>query len=196
MRTCVRIVVLATIGMAAAAHSEAAPIVYLGSLPNGSPVAGVNTQAPGNDDNPIGADYWLFEATAGANVDIFADRQAGHFDPSFWIFSGMFADTNQFGASFDSGDAGFIDFGDDEDAPNIAGPFGDPHVFFVAPSTGLYTIAVTNFLSNSGPPNPYTLQGNNINPSAIPEPASMLLLGSGITGLVAARRRARARRAR
>jgi hypothetical protein len=107
---------------------------------------------------------------------------------SFLIFSGLYGDTNDFApGGFDGLEPGFIAFGDDQDPANIPGPFGDPRSVFLAPVTGFYTVAVTNFLSSAGPPNPYTLQAEGI--SAIPEPASMLLLGSGISGLIAARRR-------
>jgi hypothetical protein len=194
MKSSFRVVMLIGFVVALAARAEAAPIVYLGTLPNGVAVAGINGQVAGNPSTPAGADYWQFFATAGSLVNVFGDRQAGHYDMSFWIFSGLYADTSDFGPSFPGLQAAnFIAFGDDQDPPNIAGPFGDPNVSFIAPSTGGYTVAVTNFLSSAGPPNPYTLTATGI--TAVPEPASMLLLGSGISGLIAARRR-RARKAR
>jgi PEP-CTERM motif-containing protein len=167
--------------------AQAVPIVYLGTLSNGVPVNGVNTQNPDNEDNPVGADYWQFSATAGSAVTVFGDRLEGHYDMSFWIFQGVFADTTAFGAEFDSGDPGFIGFGDDEDPANIAGPFGDPRVNFNAPVTGTYTVAVTNFVSSAGPPNPYQLQTNGI--SAVPEPSTLILLGFGLVPLVLRQRR-------
>lgn len=175
-----------TLGVASA---SATPITYLGTLQPGVQVTGINTQVPGSTTNPEGADYWQFYANAGDAVTVFGDRLASHYDMSFFILFGTFADTSAFGGSFDVTDSSFTAFGDDEAPPNIAGPFGDPLEAFVAPTTGFYTVAVTNFLSSAGPPNPYALQADGI--QAVPEPASMILMGTGLVGLVIARRRAR-----
>jgi hypothetical protein len=188
MKSYFRVFMLMTFVAALASQAQAAPIAYLGTLSPGVPVAGTNMQPAGSQSNPVGADYWQFYAEAGANVTVIGDRQVGHYDMSFWIFSGIYADTDDFGGSFPGTQgANLIGFGDDQQPPNIAGPFGDPLIAFVAPLSGLYTVAVTNFLSDNQPPNPYTLEARGI--SAVPEPASMFLLGSGISGLVAARRR-------
>ena len=179
-----------TLVLAGATASSAAPIVYQQPLiPPGGTVAGVNTQAPGNQSNPIGATYYSFFATVGSNVTVTGQRQAGFYDMSFWLFQGLFADTIAFGALFDAGDPGFIDFADDELPPAIPGPFGDPRSIFVAPVTGFYTIAVTNFLSGAGgPPNPFelTVQGN----AAVPEPTTLAVFGlMGAAGFGYIRRR-------
>lgn len=177
----------AVAALAVAGSANAAPITYLGTLSPGTPVVEVNTQGSGNQSNPVGADYWGFYADAGDAITVFGDRLAGHYDMSFWILFGQFADTNDFGASFDGGDSSFTDFADDEDAPNIAGPFGDPRSVFIAPSSGFYTIAVTNFLSSQGPPNPYQLEARGVN---VPEPVTLSLLGLGLAAAAARRRRA------
>lgn len=117
---------------------------------------------------------------------------AGHYDMSFWIFQGLFSDTSAFGTFFDLFDPGFIDIGDEEDPPNIPGPFGDPNVTFIAPATGFYTVAVTNYDSDAGPPNPFRLTATGIQAAAIiPEPGSVALFGmaSALVVLYARRQR-------
>jgi hypothetical protein len=167
----------------------AVPITYEDTLSDGVTVAGVNNQPAGEESNPVGAEYYRFFANAGSNVTVWGDRLAGHFDMSFWIFQGVYADTSDFGAAFPGAQgANLIDFGDDDDPPNIAGPFGDPRSVFVAPVTGFYTIAVTNFLSNAGPPNPFELTATGI--VNVPEPGTALLIGLGLAGFAFARRRA------
>jgi PEP-CTERM motif len=162
---------------------QAAPITYIDTLQPGVPVTGTQTQPAGNQSNPIGAQYYMFSATAGASVDIFGDRLDGAYDMSFWVINGVYTDTTQIGLSF-PGSAAFATFGDDQDPPNLPGPFGDPHVNFIAPFTGPYTVAVTNFLSSNDPPFDFQLTANSINASTVPEPTSLLLLGTGLFSLV------------
>jgi cyclic lactone autoinducer peptide len=186
-----RIMICLAMVVAASAAATAAPIVYQQpEMPPGAQnVPGVNTQTSGNAGNPVGATYHYFYATAGTQITLNGDRLRGPYDMSFWVFSGLFNDTNQFGGSFDAGDPGFIDFGDDEDPANIPGPFGDPRTVFNAPTTGFYTIAVTNFASGDNlTQNPYNLDilGN----VASPEPLSIAVFGGLLAvGGLAARRR-------
>jgi len=195
---CRGVVTATAVSLLCAAPALAVPIVYDGTLTPGVPFFGVNTQPPFGSANlsvanPVGANYISFFANAGDGVNVFGDRQASHYDMSFWVFQGLFTDTSAFGSFFDFGDPGFIAFGDDEDPPNIAGPFGDPNVSFVAPVTGFYTVAVTNFGSSDDPPNPFTLT-LHLTPvpvTPVPEPASLALwlAAGGAAGYVRCRTR-------
>jgi len=183
----------ATIALAATAVlpgvAGAVPISYI-TLSDGVEVFGSNTQPPSSQNEPDGANYYRFHATAGNVITITGRRQVGHYDMSFWVLSGVYADTDVFGTSITPADAIFSDFGDDELPPLFAGPFGDPRSIFVAPFTGDYTVAVTNYLSGvGGPPNPFSLVAEGIDNAAVPEPGTLILLGSGLTGLVMRRRR-------
>lgn len=186
--------VLCVLGLYAG-QAAAVPILYNDPpLANGVARAGVNNQTVGNQSSPIGAEYFRFFANAGSNVTVDGDRSAGHYDMSFWVFSGTFTDTNDFSggssSGFDISDPGFIALGDDQQDPAIPGNFGDPFTPFIAPVTGFYTVAVTNSLSSAGPPNPFTLTANSI-VNDVPEPGTLLLVGVALAGLgFAARRRA------
>ena len=166
--------------------ANASPIVYQ-FIPPGATVPGTITQPNGNPSNPVGAVYYSFFANAGAVVTVTGARVDSGFDMSFWLFSGLFADTTNFGPSFDAGDAPFAQFRDDE--ISHPGPFGDPLFSGPVPFTGFYTVAVTNFLSDgTGPPFNFTLniQGN-LN---IPEPATLAVFGGiALAGAFGYRRR-------
>ena len=169
---------------------QASPIIYAGALTSGVTVTGSNSQPSGSEDNPVGAEYYSFTATAGDTIDIFGDRLVGGYDMSFWVLDGVYTDTTEIiGGSFPGTQALFSRFADDEDPPNIAGSFGDPHETFVAPFTGSYTVAVTNFASAVAGPYPFELTM-----VAVPEPTTLGVLSIGAIGMVA--RAARRRRQR
>ena len=168
-----------------AAGAFAAPIVYNENLGPGAVVTGTISQPAGNPSNPVGAEYYSFFAVAGTSVTIIGDRLDGGYDMSMWILSGLFGDTDVFGGAFDASDAPFTLFADDEDPPNIAGPFGDPRAAFIAPITGFYTVAVTNFLSSGNGPFDFQLTAIG----TVPEPGTLALLGLAVAAFGFVRRR-------
>jgi hypothetical protein len=191
MKRTVGLLVVGLLLLTGAGPLGAVPITYNAQLFNGVPETGTINQPNGEENNPVGAQYYSFFATAGSNVTITGTRLDNGFDMSFWVFSGLYNDTTDFGATFPGAQAAnFIDFADDE-IPH-PGPFGDPLSNFLAPVTGFYTVAVTNFLSDgTGPPFDFQLQANGV--SEVPEPTSLAIFGlATVAGGLYLRRRKRA----
>lgn len=167
----------------------AVPITYTATLYDGVPVIGSISQPNGQPSNPVGAVYYSFYANVGASVTVTGARLSGPYDMAFWVYSGLYSDTSAFGAGFSTSHPNYIAVGDDQLPPNIPGPFGDPRVFFSAPTTGFYTVAVTNFASSGTPPYDFRLTATGISSAEIPEPGTWALIGLGLAGLAVLRRR-------
>jgi hypothetical protein len=125
------------------------PSFYEGTIADGDTVTdSIDELSSHTEPDPTLSDYWAFFANAGDSVTLSGARLEGEMDMSFWVFEGIVTDpATQFGGSLDAGDPGYVDDGDDELPANLAGPFGDPQSIFVAPSTGVYTVIVTDFAS-------------------------------------------------
>lgn len=165
----------------------AVPIIYTATLYGGIPVIGSISQPNDEPSNPVGAVYYSFYANAGASVTVTGARLSGPYDMSFYILEGLYSDTDVFNGDLSS--LGYIGAGDDDLPPNIPGPYGDPQVSFSAPSTGFYTVAVTNYASNGTPPYDFRLTAAGISEAAIPEPGTWTLAALGLLALFSRRRR-------
>lgn len=177
------------------ALAQATPITYNATLQSGVPVTG-QISAANSYNQPVGAQYYLFHADGGDEVEVAGSRLWWGYDMAFWIYQGQFTDTSAFGSRFDDEDPGYVGFYDDE--VDRYGPWGDPLAEFVAPSTGPYTVAVTNYLSApyelsflgrsafSGfssqchDPRQYPFQLVAVMPTSVPEPTGLLWLGFGL----------------
>lgn len=174
--------------------THAIPISYT-SLANGVPDTG-QISATHTYNNPVGAQYFSLYAATGFMVNVVGARLEGAYDMAFWVFSGLFTDTNDFGGSFTYSTPPFVTIGDDENPANIPGPYGDPNASFFAETAGFYTVAVANFVS--GDPGPdglfdFRLVAYGIESAptvqAVPAPGILAMLGLGLVVMAVARRR-------
>ena len=166
---------------------HAAPVQYSGTLGSGAPVTGTVGGFSYFLDQGALVNYWRIAAVAGATISLSASRLNGNLDPMLGLWFGTTsADTSAFIDGIDWGGMTFIGGLDDEHAPALPGPNGDPFGSFIAPFTGIYTIIIGGGLSTDTGPYAYSLTA-----TAIPEPATFGLLAAGVLGAGLSRRRVR-----
>jgi hypothetical protein len=143
-----------------------------GVLPRSDNISGSSIRVPEDWD------FWTFDGAAGSRERFTVRRLVGELDPVLGIWFGTEADTTAYrDIVSDSVNTNQVALADDELAPAIPGPFGDPTVSFNLPETGTYTVAIAAFVS--GPedkPSGYSLTRS----VSVPFSDSATILGSGL----------------
>jgi hypothetical protein len=137
-------------------------------------------------------DFWSFTAQAGDLITIRGTRIDAALDPTMDVLFGLTsADDSLFRTGKSWADLQFIGTSDDVVEPP-AGPFGDPVLTFLAPSSGSYTLVIGGSGSDGEGPYSYNLSMSAV--QAVPEPSSLLLMMAGLGCVAGVVRRRQPRR--
>ena len=153
-----------------------------GYVQSGVPVS--DSVPVGGPIDPLVADYWQFTLAQDATVTITGHRLEAGLDPTFFLYRGTFADTDEFGGNLFEGAIAPLAFADDEilELPGLEDPFSDPFLSIQLPA-GTYTVAFVSNLNEGSGPFAYCLELNGpatCDGTSVPAPASLLLLGLGV----------------
>jgi hypothetical protein len=177
---------IAAIAFMAQASVQAAPIVYSGTLtPNGPGATGNTGPFTVFDplDTPPSA-FYSFMGQAGKVLEINVRRLNPNLDPYLSLYSGLITAGTDYSlydpfGSFDG--VTFVASADDE--IDVPGPFGDPLLRIILPTTGQYTIAIGGAASDCPggvcPPAGYPFAVG----VQIPEPSTIPLMIAALAGI-------------
>lgn len=169
------------------------PVVYQGTLLDDELQLG-SVSALGDSVTPEFAEFYQLFGLEGEEITITVGRAESDLDPAFYVFEGLFEDTAEFGAFFDTTDPRFVTFADDEiPSATGAGPFADPSTTIAFGESGVLTVAVVNFASgpNDGGDGRFNfgiLAEGNLFPTAVPEPSSAIIFAAASFTLLRRRR--------